>query len=703
VAGGTCSQAGTYTNTWTVSDECGNAVAAVFTQTITVIDNTKPTASNPSPINVQCIADVPAPDITLVTDEADNCTATPVVTFLSDVNNGGTGSTSSPYIVTRTYRISDDCGNTTDVIQTITASDNTSPVITSCPSDITVSNSAGSCGAAVTWSTPVATDNCGTPASSGTHNSGDIFNVGTTIVTYTFTDNSGNTTTCSFNVTVNDTQAPVISCPANISQTAAIGQTTASITVPDPVTSDNCSVSSITWTMTGATTAVSSASGLNLIGTYAFSQGITNITYTVIDPAGLTSSCNFTVTVLPSALPLSGSLVSHSDISCFNESTGSMTVTGTDGITPYQFSIDGGAYQVSGTFNSLAAGSHTVTIKDASSATFDVSVVLTQPATAVSGTITAQTNNLCPGGNSGSVTIEGSGGTAPYRYKTGSGTYQTSGTFTSLSSGTQTVTVQDANLCSVDIPVTITEPVKIVTNVTNQKNVSCAGGSDGSLTISATGGNGSYEYSLNTGAYQSSGTFPGLSAGAYSISVRDLNGCTETASVTLTEPQALTVTAATTPASCPDTFDGTITLTVSGGTPAYNYFWSDGITTGDRSGSPAGSYSVVVTDANGCAASQSAVIDITGSADCIVVQEIITPNNDGFNDTWKIRNIDLFPNAEVTVFNRWGKLVFRTKNLSANEWDGQSEGKLLPADSYHYILHLNDGSKPRSGVVSILR
>jgi len=73
------------------------------------------------------------------------------------------------------------------------------------------------------------------------------------------------------------------------------------------------------------------------------------------------------------------------------------------------------------------------------------------------------------------------------------------------------------------------------------------------------------------------------------------------------------------------------------------------------------------------------------------------------DDTWIIRNIDMFPNAEVFVFNRWGKRVFNTKNIPANAWDGTFRGKILPTDSYHYILHLNDGSEPRSGVISIIR
>ena len=63
----------------------------------------------------------------------------------------------------------------------------------------------------------------------------------------------------------------------------------------------------------------------------------------------------------------------------------------------------------------------------------------------------------------------------------------------------------------------------------------------------------------------------------------------------------------------------------------------------------------------------------------------------------------MYPNAEVLVYSRWGKLVFRTKNISANPWDGRYQGKIVPMDSYHYILYLNDGSKPRSGVITVVR
>jgi gliding motility-associated-like protein len=174
-------------------------------------------------------------------------------------------------------------------------------------------------------------------------------------------------------------------------------------------------------------------------------------------------------------------------------------------------------------------------------------------------------------------------------------------------------------------------------------------------------------------------------------------------SVTIIEPAVLSILSDVVNASCPGVSDGSITLTITGGTQPYSVIWSDGITIQDRVDFSDGPYSVVVTDKNGCNARLDIVVGVTGSEKCIEIPTIITPNNDGVNDTWKIKNIDLFPNAEVFVFTRWGKLVFHSKNLAANPWDGTFNGKLLPTDSYHYVLHLNDGSKPRSGVISIIR
>ena len=123
-----------------MTDDCGNQI--LVTQTITVLDDIDPTASNPAPVTVQCIADVPASDITVVTDEADNC-STPIVAFVSDASNNGT----CPEVITRTYSVTDDCGNQIMVTQTITVLDdidptasNPAPVTVQCIADVPASD-----------------------------------------------------------------------------------------------------------------------------------------------------------------------------------------------------------------------------------------------------------------------------------------------------------------------------------------------------------------------------------------------------------------------------------------------------------------------------------------------------------------------------------------------------------------------------------
>ena len=410
------------------------------------------------------------------------------------------------------------------------------------------------------------------------------------------------------------------------------------------------------------------------------------------------------VTITQPVETLSGSIISQTDVACFGTSTGSVTVEGSGGVTAYEYSLDAGSYLTSGTFGSLAAGTYTVTVRDGVLSTFDVPVTITQPSSAVGGIINSQTNILCYGSNTGSITIDGSGGVAPYQYKMGTGAYQVSGTFGALTAGSYTVTVQDANLCTFDVPFTITQPALAFTgNISAQTDVSCFGSSDGSVTVSGAGGTSPYDYSVDGTTYQAGGIFNGLSAATYTITVRDANLCTIAVTVNITEPAVLSIAHTKVDASCPGTADGSIALTITGGTQPYSAIWSDGISTADRQSIPDGTYSVVVTDLHDCAESIDVVVDVTGSGNCIEIPEIITPNNDGYNDTWIIRNIDLFPNAEVFVFSRWGKQVFHTKNIPANPWDGTLKGKILPTDSYHYILHLNDGSEPRSGVISVIR
>ncbi|MCY1635871.1 HYR domain-containing protein [Marinifilum sp. D737] len=264
----------------TATDEAGNEA----TYEMNVLgDNVSPTASNPSPITVKCISKVPTPDITVVTDEADNCTVTPTVAWVSDSNNGGLGTTASPYIVTRIYSVTDDASNSINVSQTITAIDDVNPAITA-PADVNVNSDAGSCDASsVALGTPTTSDNCG--VASVTNNAPVTFPLGNTTVTWTVTDNAGLTSTDTQVVTVTDNQDPTISCSGNIAQPADAGSCGAVVTYTTPVGVDNCA---------GATTVQTAGLASGAI----FPVGTTTNTFEVTDAAGNEATCSFDVTVI---------------------------------------------------------------------------------------------------------------------------------------------------------------------------------------------------------------------------------------------------------------------------------------------------------------------------------------------------------------------------------------------------------------------
>jgi gliding motility-associated-like protein len=413
--------------------------------------------------------------------------------------------------------------------------------------------------------------------------------------------------------------------------------------------------------------------------------------------------CTFdiSVTITQPWIPLTANIVNQTNVSCQGGDNGSVTVAGWGGTLPYVYSLDGGLFQASGTFSSLSAGTFTIKVRDVAMDVFDVTVTIAE--TEAINIVVSGEDVHCYGGRTGSVTAIVTGGTAPFSYSWNTVPEQMTSTATGLPAGTYTVTVTDVNGCISSNSVIISQPAADMVISITQVSVTCSGVATGSATAVVTGGLEPYTYSWDTTPEQTKETATDLSAGTYNITVTDSYGCIKTGSVTITEPQPLSFESSTTDASCPDSDDGSITLTVAGGTGPYNVIWSDGIATQNRPSILPGKYNAVVTDKNNCAESIVVDVDYTFSFGCVVIPQIITPNNDGFNDEWRIKNIDLYPNAEVRVFNRWGKMVFSTRNLSDNPWDGRLNGKLVPTDSYHYILYLNDGSEPRSGVISVIR
>ena len=228
----------TITRTYSVTDDCGNQI--LVTQIWTVADNIAPTASNPLPVNVECIGQVPAPDILVVTDEADNSGLAPVVAYVGDVSDGQT----CPETITRTYSVTDQCGNQITVDQTITVNDITPPTATA-PANVTV-ECIGDVPPANILDITDEADNCtAAPIVAHVGDVSDGLSCPETITrTYSITDDCGNQITVDQIITVNDITPPTGVAPANVNVECIADVPVANIADVTGVT-DNCTVNPV--------------------------------------------------------------------------------------------------------------------------------------------------------------------------------------------------------------------------------------------------------------------------------------------------------------------------------------------------------------------------------------------------------------------------------------------------------------------------
>jgi len=280
---------------------------------------------------------------------------------------------------------------------------------------------------------------------------------------------------------------------------------------------------------------------------------------------------------------------------CNGQVTGAVTIAATSGLAPFTYRADGGTFGASGTFTGLAAGTHTLTARDANGCEHDTTITITEPAVIQGTPAIAPTS--CAGIST--VTINTTGGTAPYSYAMGSGSYQTTNVFTGIVPGTYTVHIKDANGCIQDIPVTVNAPATALHAAVSFTPIPCNNGTT-IVTVTATGGLAPYQYAANSGTYQAGNTFT-LGAGTHTITVKDNGGCTDDTTFTLTTPPVLGISLTSTPPACQG-ISGTITVTGLGGTPGYTYSLSGGTAQSSNTFNnlASGSYTVSVKDANGC-------------------------------------------------------------------------------------------------------
>ena len=223
-------------------------------------------------------------------------------------------------------------------------------------------------------------------------------------------------------------------------------------------------------------------------------------------------------------------------------------------------------------------------------------------------TISSTTTNATCNQNNGTATATPSGGTPPYTYSWNTTPPQTTQTATGLAPGTYIVTITDASGCASGQDTVVILNSGGFTLSSAPTNVSCNGGSNGSATVTATGGNPPFTYLWNPSS-QTSATATGLSAGTYTATVTDGNGCTDTVIITITQPPAITIQSGSSNVLCPGGNSGSATAVVSGGNPGYTYSWAPGgQTSANASNLTAGTYTLTVTDASGCTLTSTVTI-----------------------------------------------------------------------------------------------
>lgn len=284
----------------------------------------------------------------------------------------------------------------------------------------------------------------------------------------------------------------------------------------------------------------------------------------------------------------------HIDAACFSQAIGSIDLTVTGGTSPYNFDWSTGA--TTEDISNLFAGNYFVNVTDFNGCGEFLAIEITEPATAVSGSLT-HTDVLCHGNNTGQIAASASGGVAPYTYLWSNG--ETTAQITQLIAGIYSIVISDANGCEFNLSEEINQPANPISITEQITNVDCFGNNSGAIDVSVTGGTPTYSYSWSNAS--SNQDLASILSGDYTITVTDNNNCISQKTITVSQPSApLSDVSVSTAVGCFGESTGAVDVTISGGTTPYGYSWSTGGMTNEISSSPAGNYSLTVTDANGC-------------------------------------------------------------------------------------------------------
>jgi gliding motility-associated-like protein len=413
-----------------------------------------------------------------------------------------------------------------------------------------------------------------------------------------------------YTVTATDQNACSISTVTTLTEPNALNFTVVQNTIPSCVPGNDASIN---VSVSGGTPNYTYTIGSGNQGNGNFlNLGAGN--YIVV--ASDNNACSISTSVNIASPPnVSWSNVTVTNANCFGVADGQISALATTANPVLNYTLNPGNLSGSGNFTSLAANTYTLTATDAIGCSAISLVQINQPTQILFNGVVSNPA-LCQGSNTGSISLSANGGSGALSYTLLPGSVTNStGVFNNLSSAAYTVIATDLNGCSNSTIVNVTQPISMQWSSVSPQMVNCFGQNDGSIISTATGGSGLLTYQILPGSVSNtSGTFNNLTAGVYSITATDVNLCFISTTVSISEPLPLQIiNVSQTPLSCVPGNDASIIVSVSGGTPTYQYAINGGSlqSSNQFSNLSPGQYTVTATDFNSCTVSTIVVAQAT--------------------------------------------------------------------------------------------